>query len=165
MIWSAYSDIWHKYYSWYFEIVIRNFPSRRRVNLRQFWNITSGIYAKYHVQIMLSFVFTNTRRRFVIFTCRYFRLSWNTAVPSQSNCGNFWYSSIIIVIVVVVVDDDTFYWVYLSSDHPFQVYYKVRWTVITKCDSFLLQIATGITKCDNFNTECDRTTPISHRMK
>ena len=28
--------------------------------------------------------------------------------------------------LVVVVDDDTYYWVYLSSDHPFQVFYKVR---------------------------------------
>ena len=27
-------------------------------NLRQFWNIT-GIFAKYHVQIMLLFVYTN----------------------------------------------------------------------------------------------------------
>ena len=50
------SDIWHKYHEWYFKIVIRN--------LRQFWNITSGIYAKYHVQILLLFV---TRKRFVIF--------------------------------------------------------------------------------------------------
>ena len=33
------SDIWHKYHEWYFEIVIRN--------LTQFWNIRSGIYAKY----------------------------------------------------------------------------------------------------------------------
>ena len=38
------------------------------------------------------------------------------------------------------------------------VHYKVRWTVITNCDSFfyykvrygLLQIATGITKCDDY---------------
>ena len=44
------SDIWHKYHEWYFEIVIRN--------LRQFWNIASGIYAKYHLQIMLLFVYT-----------------------------------------------------------------------------------------------------------
>ena len=33
---------------------------------------------------------------------------------------------IIIIIVVVVVGDDTYYWVYLSSDYPFQVYYKMR---------------------------------------
>ena len=57
------------------------------------------------------------------------------------------------------------------------VYYKVRWTVatngdsffITKCDTVyyklrqvlqsamnLLQIATGVTKCDEFITNCDR---------
>ena len=38
------------------------------------------------------------------------------------------------------------------------VYYKARWTVITNCDSFfyykvrqgLLQISTGITKCDDY---------------
>ena len=49
------SDIWHKYHEWYFKIVIRN--------LRQFWNITSGIYAKYHVQIMLLFVYTTTHKK------------------------------------------------------------------------------------------------------
>ena len=69
-----------------FKIVIRN--------LRQFWNITSGIYAKYHVQIMLLFVYITTRKRFVIFTCRYFKLSWNTTALSQSNCSNFSCSSI-----------------------------------------------------------------------
>ena len=72
---------------------------------------------------------------------------------------------IIIIVVVVVVDDDNDYWVYLSSDHLFQVYYKVRWPVITKCDSFfitkcdkcyykvrqVLQSATIITKCDSTN--------------
>ena len=79
------SDIWHKYHEWYFKIVIRN--------LRQFWNITSGIYAKYHVQIMLLFVYTTTRKRFVIFTCRYFKLRWNTTALSQSNCRNFSCSS------------------------------------------------------------------------
>ena len=42
------SDISHKYHKWYFEIVIRNFTS------------TSGIYTKYHVQIMLLFVYTTT---------------------------------------------------------------------------------------------------------
>ena len=37
-------------------------------------------------------------------------------------------------IVVVVVDDEIYYWVYLSFDHLFQVYYKVR-------QLFLLQSA------------------------
>ena len=67
-------------------------------NLRmmwQFWNITSAIFAKCHVQIMLLFVYTTTRKRFVIFTCRYFKLSWNTTALSQSNCRNFSRSSII----------------------------------------------------------------------
>ena len=46
----------------------------------------------------------------------------------------------IIIIIIIIVDDDTYYWVYLSSDHPFQVYYKVR--------QVLLQSTTIITKCD-----------------
>ena len=46
------SDIWHKYHEWYFKIVLHN--------LEQFWNITSGIYAKYHVQFMLLIVYTTT---------------------------------------------------------------------------------------------------------
>ena len=71
------SGIWHKYHEWYFQIVIHN--------LRQFWNITSGIYAKYHVQIMLLFVYTTTHKRFVIFTSRYFKLSWNTTALSLSS--------------------------------------------------------------------------------
>ena len=43
---------------------------------------------------MLLFVYTTTRKRFVIFTCGYFKLSWNTTVLSQSNCRNFSCSSI-----------------------------------------------------------------------
>ena len=33
---------------------------------------------------------------------------------------------IIIIIFVFVVEDDAYYWVYLSYNHPFQVYNKVR---------------------------------------
>ena len=74
---------------------------------------------------------------------------------------------ITIIVVVFVVHDDTNYWVYLSSDHLFQVYYKVRQVLlqsatpffITKCDGLLLQSATAfllqsvtsvITKCDRY---------------
>ena len=74
---------------------------------------------------------------------------------------------IIIIVVVVVVDDDTYYLVYLSSNHLFQVYYKVRQVLlqsataffITKCDGLLSQSATTvllqsatsvITKCDRY---------------
>ena len=56
---------------------------------------------------------------------------------------------IIIIVVVVVVDDDTYYWVYLSSNHLFQVYYKVR-QVLLQSATILLQSATGITKCDDY---------------
>ena len=51
---------------------------------------------------------------------------------------------IIIIVFAVIVNDDTYYWVYLSFDHLFQVYYKVR--------QILLQSATAffITKCDSF---------------
>ena len=78
---------------------------------------------------------------------------------------------IIIIVVVVVVDDDTHYWVYLSSNHLFQVYYKVRQLFLLqsamvwyykvrqlfyyKVRQVLLQSATGITKFDNFITKCD----------
>ena len=90
-----FSDIWHKYHEWYFEIVIRN--------LRQFWNIPSGIYAKYHVQIMLLFFYTTTRTRFVIFTCRYFKLSWNNTALSQSNCRNFSCSGTMLILMVATL--------------------------------------------------------------
>ena len=38
---------------------------------------------------MLLFVYTTTHKRFVIFTCRYFKLRWNTTALNQSNCRNF----------------------------------------------------------------------------
>ena len=38
---------------------------------------------------MQLFVYTTTRKRFVIFTCRYFKLSWNATALIQSNCRNF----------------------------------------------------------------------------
>ena len=50
------------------------------------------------LQITLLFVYTTTHKRFVIFTCRYFKLSWNTPALSQSNCRNFSRSSIKPVI-------------------------------------------------------------------
>ena len=43
---------------------------------------------------MLLFVYTTTRERFVIFTCRYFKFSWYTTALSQSNCRNISCSSI-----------------------------------------------------------------------
>ena len=58
-------------------------------NLRQFRNITSGIQCQISLQIMLLFVYTITRKGFVISTCRYFKWRWNTTALSQSNWKNF----------------------------------------------------------------------------
>ena len=88
--------LWVQVIAWFVVTFGTNTTSdiSKLLNLRQFWNITSGIYAKYHVQIMLLFVYTTTSKRFVIFTCRYFKLSWKTTALSQSNCRNFSCSSI-----------------------------------------------------------------------
>ena len=59
---------------------------------------------------------------------------------------------------------NTYCWVYLSSDHPFHFYYKVRQLILSqsaivcyhKVPQVLLQSATGITKCEKFITKCDR---------
>ena len=70
---------------------------------------------------------------------------------------------IVIVVVVVVLDDDTFYWVYLSSDHPFQVYYKVRQFNYYKVRQVLLQSATYYYQVrQNMTTDTRR--PICHQM-
>ena len=97
------SDIWQKYHKWYCYIDNCYTWFHKPLgewNLRQFWNIMSGINAKYQVQIVLLFVYTTTRKRFVIFTCRYSKLSWNTTALSQSNCSNFSCSSIKLVYVL-----------------------------------------------------------------
>ena len=49
----------------------------------------------------------------------------------------------------MVVNNDTYYWIYLSSDHPFQVYYEVR-------QEFLQSATSVIKKCDGVITKCDR---------
>ena len=58
----------------------------------------------------------------------------------------------IIITVVAVVDDDIYYRVYMSPDHTFQVYYKMRQLIIILLQSataFLLQSSTSvITKSD-----------------
>ena len=71
-------------------------------NLRQLWHITSGVCAKYHVQVILLFVYTTTCKRFVILTCRYFKLSRNTTAISQWNCRNFLCSSIVMIITISI---------------------------------------------------------------
>ena len=46
------------------------------------------------------------------------------------------------------ITSDTYYWVYLSSDHLFQVYYKVR--QVLQNATILLQSAIGITKWGDY---------------
>ena len=60
---------------------------------------------------------------------------------------------IVIIIIAVVVGNDTYYWVCLSSDHPFQVYYKVRQLILLQTATILEYKVRfiGITKCDRTN--------------
>ena len=76
------SDIWRKYEKWYFKIAIRNL-----IEIRDNFDITRVGYAKDHVQIMLLFVYTSTRKSFLRW--------WNITALSQSNCRNFSCRSII----------------------------------------------------------------------
>ena len=75
------SDIWHNYHEWYFEIVICKFETVLRYHK---WYL-SEISRTNHTIICLYYY----PKRFVIFTCTYFKLSWNTTALSQSNCWNF----------------------------------------------------------------------------
>ena len=63
----------------------------RWVKFETILNITSGIYAKYHIQIMLLFVYTTTCKWFVIFPCRYFKLSWSTIWMHRSQFHFFFF--------------------------------------------------------------------------
>ena len=95
------SDIWHKYHLWYFEMVIRNVT---RLKASEIWdnfersrvvfmpNITYKLC--YYLFLLLP------AKRFVIFTCRYFKVSWNTTALTQSNCKNFSCSSIKLITEV-----------------------------------------------------------------
>ena len=91
------SDIWHKYHEWYFEIiVIHNFTNRRRVKFETIFEISRVVFMPHITyKSALLFVYTTTGNSFVIFTCRYFKLHWNTTALSQSNCRNFSCSSIV----------------------------------------------------------------------
>ena len=68
------SDIWHKYDEWYFEIVIRETTLKYHE-----WYLCQ-ISRTNHAII----IYTTTRKSFVIFTRRYFKLNWNTIAVSQN---------------------------------------------------------------------------------
>ena len=65
----------------------------RRVKFETILKYHKWYLCQISLQIMLLFVYTTTHKRFVIFTCRYFKLSWNITALSQSNCRNFSCSS------------------------------------------------------------------------
>ena len=87
------SDIWHKYHEWYFEIW-DNFELSIIVSMPNIISRTN------HAIICLYYY----PQKVVIFTCRYFKLSWNTTALSQSNCRNFSCSSIITKIQKRIID-------------------------------------------------------------
>ena len=79
---------------------------------------------------MLLFVYTTTRKRFVIFTCRYFKLSSNTTALSQSNCRNFSCSGIICVTSLGGLYLEGFIFGILQYDNFCIIYYvKLQFTV------------------------------------
>ena len=80
------SAIWHKYHEWYFEIVIRNFTRLKFETILKYhkWYL-SQISRTNHAVICLY----HFPQKDCNFTCRYFKLSWNTTALSQSNCRNF----------------------------------------------------------------------------
>ena len=88
------NDICHKYYEWYFKIAK---VVSRAVRGEKFETILKlhEWYAKYLIQIMLLFVYTTIRKRFLIAqSFGYFKSSWNTTALSQRKWRKFSCSSI-----------------------------------------------------------------------
>ena len=74
--------------------------------------------SKYHSFILLP------AKDFVIFTCRYFKLSWSTTALSQSDCRNFSCSSINAIILVILFDnliDGMIIAVVIATEKQFQI--------------------------------------------
>ena len=90
------SDIWHKYHEWCISKLL--YVISRAVRRVKFETIL-----KYHEWYLCQISRTNHAiiclyyypQRFVIFTCRYFILSWNTTALSQWISSNFSCSSIV----------------------------------------------------------------------
>ena len=94
------SDIWHKYHEWYFKIVIHNFTSRWVSEIWYNFEISRVVFmqmSRTNHAIICLYYYPQKVCNF-IFTCRYFKLSWNTTALNQSNCRNFSCSSISCVI-------------------------------------------------------------------
>jgi len=68
-------DIWHKYNSWYFKIA-QNY-------VKQFLNITRGIYAKYHYKICY-YLYKLNCIRVVLFVISVYSANHNNILPLYS---------------------------------------------------------------------------------
>ena len=110
------SDIWHKYHQWYFKIVIL----RKLETIFKYheWYLCQISHTNHAI---INFVYTTRCKRFVLFTCRYFKLSWNTTILTQSNCRKFSCSSITTKITIIIIQDDCYFHVHVpifkSSRH------------------------------------------------
>ena len=95
----------------------------------------------YHVQIMLLFAYTTTRKGFVIFTCRYFKFSWNTTALMHRLhvSGNLWNAFFFLRIRLASTRIQRIFRQYpeifenaLQSGHFFIRYeYVYVWTVVS----------------------------------
>ena len=101
------SDIWDKYHG-LSDISKLLYVISRAVRWVKFETIL-----KYHESCYYLFIL-DYPKKVVIFTCRYFKLSWNTTalLKSQSNCRNFSCSSISHQIL------QTFVWCWAQTCSP-----------------------------------------------
>ena len=84
------SDTWHKYHESYFEIRIRN----GEWNLRQLWNITSVINAKYHATNHAIICLYYYPRKVCNFHMWVFQMKLEYHFSKPTKLQNFPYSSI-----------------------------------------------------------------------
>ena len=93
----------------------------------------------------------NYPQKVVIYTCRYFKLSWNTTALGQSNCRNFSCSSIINVIQVPVQS-----WAYVDASIQYCAF-SVRCLKLKKAESRLKtgeirpEMKRVIFRCDKYS--------------
>ena len=93
----------------------------------------------------------NYPQKVVIYTCRYFKLSWNTTALGQSNCRNFSCSSIINVIQVPVQS-----WAYVDASIQYCTF-SVRCLKLKKAESRLKtgeirpEMKRVISRCDKYS--------------
>ena len=105
MIWS---DIWHKYHKWYFKIVLRNFTSRYASEIWDNFEISKVVCMPNITYKSCYYLFyTTTCKRFVIFTCRYFKLSWNISSIICSSIRQYIQCTHSAVFILEILENGT----------------------------------------------------------